>query len=463
MPEPADSILDPLTQSGIISAEDALTVPPEMAEKTVDAVAQHLVDKQLITGFQARAFIEGRTANLVLDDYVIIDKLGEGGMGTVYKARHRRMDRLVALKVLSPATMDSPEAIKRFHREVQAAAKLTHPNIVAAYDAGDHDGVHFLVMELVDGENLNQVVRTHGPLPVRQALECVLEAARGFAHAHAKGIIHRDVKPSNLILMKPQESGTHVKILDMGLARFDTSLLTAAAPAGSAMTQAGVIMGTAEFMSPEQALDPKVADARSDVYSLGCTLYFLLTGEPIYQGDTLMIKIIAHRESPVPALQSRRRDVPAMVEALYQRMVAKTPESRIASMTEVIREVEACLGESAEPGPIVATLRARSPEPVPLLATLKDQSARQDAPSTDHRRVAKMDTALSIQTAPPESRRWTLGALVDVVLATSLGLVRWTITAAVRLGVWVVRFVRYLFRRGERETKEARRERERPE
>src|SRR6266436_5498515 len=134
MPEPADSILDPLTQSGIISAEDALTVPPEMAERTVDAAAEHLVEKQLITGFQARAFIEGRTANLVLDDYVIIDKLGEGGMGTVFKARHRRMDRLVALKVLSPAAMDSPEAITRFHREVQAAAKLTHPNIVAAYD-----------------------------------------------------------------------------------------------------------------------------------------------------------------------------------------------------------------------------------------------------------------------------------------------------------------------------------------
>src|SRR5262249_30100708 len=209
-------------------------LPPEIENDTPHEAAERLVAEHALTSYQAKALLEGNAENLVLEDYILLDKLGEGGMGVVYKARHRRMDRLVALKVLPPAAMQSPEAVKRFHREVQAAAKLIHPNIVAAFDAREANGVHFLVIELGDGRNLAQIVRSDGPLPVPLALECILQAARGLAHAHEKGIIHRDIKPSNLILTAVQVPPI-CKILDMGLARFEAAL--AAGAAGGDMTQ----------------------------------------------------------------------------------------------------------------------------------------------------------------------------------------------------------------------------------
>lgn len=360
MSDPLTPILEKLAKSGILSADDVHTLPTYLTEHTPTALAKHLEQKQLLTSYQARALVEGNTANLVLDEYLILDQLGAGGMGTVYKARHRPMDRLVALKVLPPHAMGSTDAVKRFHREVQAAAQLSHPNIVSAYDAGECNGVHYLVMELVDGQNLSEVVKSRGPLPVGDALEYTIEAARGLAHAHAKGIIHRDIKPSNLVLVRDAEvegddpgprpaahSGRRpaiVKILDMGLARIDLSR-SAPTPAAAAseMTQAGVLMGTVEFMSPEQALDPKLADARSDIYSLGCTLYYLLNGATPYAGETVMIKLIAHREDPIPPLAGRQSDIPAAVDALYRKMVAKKPEDRFRSMSEVIRAAEWCL------------------------------------------------------------------------------------------------------------------------
>ncbi|MBI3409804.1 MAG: protein kinase [Planctomycetes bacterium] len=342
----SDSFLNKLTKSGILSSDALRTLPPQTAAESPNQAAERLVADQVLTSFQAQALLEGNAENLILEDYILLDKLGEGGMGVVYKARHRRMDRLVALKVLPPAAMQSPEAVKRFHREVQAAAKLIHPNIVAAYDAREANGVHFLVMELVEGRNLAQIVRCDGPLPVRVALDCIVQAARGLAHAHEKGIIHRDIKPSNLILRVA--SGSRVcKILDMGLARFEAAL--AANLPGDEMTRTGVIMGTVDFMAPEQALDPKLADARSDIYSLGCTFYYLLTGQLIYAGDTPIMKLVAHREEPIPDLRAKRTDISAEIEALFRKMVAKKPGERYQSMGEIALEVESCLrGAPAE-------------------------------------------------------------------------------------------------------------------
>src|SRR6185369_1273125 len=185
-------------------------------------------------------------------NYVILDKLGQGGMGVVLKAEHKRMKRLVALKVLSPAFTKTPEALRRFQREVEAAAKLRHPNIVAADDADAAGGVHFLVMEYVEGSDLSALVKKSGPLPVEKALHCILQAARGLEYAHGEGIIHRDIKPANLLL---DNKGT-VKILDMGLARVAAS---AAGEGQADLTGAGQIVGTVDYMAPEQAMNTRLA------------------------------------------------------------------------------------------------------------------------------------------------------------------------------------------------------------
>jgi serine/threonine protein kinase len=277
-----------LSESGLMSPAEVSTfqesLPPAERPRDVQALAAGLVKAGKLTKYQAQAVYQGKTKGLVFGEYLVLDKLGEGGMGVVLKARHRRMDRLVAIKVLSAGGMKAPEAVERFHREVKAAAKLSHPNIVTAHDAGEHQGMHYLVTEYVAGKDLAAIVKEHGPLDVQAAVECTLQAARGLQYAHEQGIIHRDIKPGNLLLDK---KGT-VKILDMGLARLEASA-SRDDSGGERLTRSGQVMGTCEYMAPEQAFDTHMADARSDIYSLGCTLYRLLIGQPPYQGETLVL------------------------------------------------------------------------------------------------------------------------------------------------------------------------------
>ncbi|HEX4147685.1 MAG TPA: protein kinase, partial [Pirellulales bacterium] len=298
---------------------------------------------------------------------LVLDKLGAGGMGQVFRARHRRMDRVVALKVLSKKQVGSPEAVARFQREVKAAARLTHPHIVTAYDADEAAGVHYLVMEYVDGQDLSEMVKAHGPMKVPQAVDFMIQAARGLEHAHSQGVIHRDVKPSNLLLDK---HGT-VKILDMGLARVDNPL--AGPDSGEGLTAAGSVMGTVDFMSPEQALDTAQADARSDIYSLGYTLYYLLSGKKPYDGDTAMKKLLAHREKPTPSLAQDRPEVSADLEAVYRKMVAKRPEQRYANVREVREALEAVQAGRKPLG------TAGNPSPVPVAARISELPERPSA------------------------------------------------------------------------------------
>ena len=252
-------------------------------------------------------------------------------MGQVFKAEHRRMKRTVAIKMLPRNLTKDALSIARFQREVEVAAKLSHPNIVAAHDADEARGVHFLVMEYVAGSDLSALVKKHGPLSVAKAVNYVLQAARGLDFAHKKGVIHRDVKPGNLLL---DAEGT-VKILDMGLARLSSD---GNAATQSELTGAGAVLGTVDYMAPEQAVDTRHADARADIYSLGCTLYYLLSGKAAYEGETLMAKLLAHRETPIPSLGD---NVPKPVQAVFRKMAAKRVEDRYQAMSEVVTALEA--------------------------------------------------------------------------------------------------------------------------
>lgn len=276
-----------------------------------------------------------------LGDYRIVSRLGSGGMGTVYRAVHERMGREVAVKLLRPEIQKNPVLLQRFDREVRAAAKLSHPNIVAALDAREYESLHFLVTELVEGRDLDQTVRFHGTLPIIEAVECVLQAARGLSYAHAQGVIHRDIKPANLLRAK---DGT-VKILDMGLAR----LSNADSSTDVNLTDTGVMMGTAAYMPPEQARDTRKADARSDLYSLGCTLFYLLTGRTAFTGTTQMDMILSHVNQPIPSLRQIIAEIPVSLERVFQRLVAKNPDDRFQSADELIPILQSVLEECRRP------------------------------------------------------------------------------------------------------------------
>lgn len=348
MPQTVDQFAKSLIAAGLATADEikALwgTIPAGQRPKDGETFSKLLVARQKLTEFQAQELLSNSPTPLVLGDYVLLSKIGAGGMGQVFKAQHRVMERLVAIKLLPPALVKDEEAVKRFQREVKAAAKLTHPNIVAALDARKERGVWCLVMEYVEGRDLARVVAQDGPLPVTRAVDYIRQAARGLAYAHKSGVVHRDIKPANLLLDK---EGT-VKILDMGLARIDDA---AVAAAQEGLTQSGQVMGTIDYMAPEQAFNTRTADARADIYSLGCTLWRFLTGQNLFAGETVVEKLMAHQTLPIPSLTAVRPDVPAALQQVFERMVAKKPDERWQTMAEV----EAALAGLEGPAPSGAT------------------------------------------------------------------------------------------------------------
>jgi len=257
--------------------------------------------------------------------YEVSELLGTGGMGTVYRAKHRLMQRTVALKVINSRLTFNEAAVERFQREVRAAAKLSHPNIVAGYDAEQAGRLHLLVMEFVDGTDLGAVMRERGPLPVRDACNYVSQAARGLEHAFEFGMVHRDIKPQNLMLTPDGQ----VKILDFGIAQL------AGEASGDGLTAEGSMMGTPDYMAPEQARDARSADIRADVYSLGCTLYALLTGQPPFPEGSDISKVMAHTEQEPKPVSEFRDDVPDELIAVLNTMTAKNPEDRYQTPADV--------------------------------------------------------------------------------------------------------------------------------
>lgn len=269
-----------------------------------------------------------------LDSYQLIEKLGEGGMGAVWKSRHTRLNKLVALKILPQHLTSDPQTILRFEREMRAVGKVDHPNVVRAMDAGESRGIHYLVMEHIDGVDVSKHIKRHGPVSVAAACSMVRQAAQGLSAAHSQGIVHRDIKPSNLLLSHQGQ----VKILDLGLARLLTD-----GPDGGQLTHSGQVMGTPDYMAPEQWEDAQKVDHKVDLYALGCTLCFLLTGRAPYGDERhsqIGQKMKGHLLEVPPRLRDLRAEVPEELDQLYAELMAKSPTQRPASAAELAERLK---------------------------------------------------------------------------------------------------------------------------
>ena len=330
-----EEFLRRLRASRLLPDGDIKAAASSVTSASSTALGDHFVAARKLTPFQVNTLLNNANDPLTLGEYVVQDFVGRGGMGTVYRAIHRRMKRTVAIKVLRRDISHADLLAKRFLREVEVAAKLCHPNIVTAYDASEQNGISYLVSEFVEGQNLSDLVKEYGPLSLPLAVDVVQQAARALEYAHGAGVIHRDIKPSNLLI----DDAGNVKLLDVGLARInsaDSSEIDHAAD----LTTTGMIMGTVDYMSPEQALNTRLADERSDVYSLGCTLFFLVTGRAPYAKGTGMERLLAHREQPIPALCSLSEEIPESTDQLLRLMLAKKPADRMQSMKELVTQLE---------------------------------------------------------------------------------------------------------------------------
>ena len=310
--------------------------------------AEHFVRSGLLTEWQSDKLLDGRHRGFFLGKYKLLDHLGSGGMSSVYLAEHVLMQRRVAIKVLPHNRVGDSSYLARFHFEGQAAAALDHRNIVRAYDLDNEGRIHYLVMEYIEGRDLQAIVEQDGPLEYHAAANVVAQAAAGLEHAHQRGLVHRDIKPANLLV---DLKGT-VKILDMGLAKFTPE--TRPTPDFSHDDQ---ILGTADYLAPEQAANPRSVDHRADMYALGCTLYFLLSGHPPFAAGTSMERMAAHQQQVPPSLLLDRPDAPPELVAICRRMMEKSPDGRYQSAGEVKRALGAWLeGEAALGQVTVATL-----------------------------------------------------------------------------------------------------------
>ena len=349
--------LDLLQRSRLLSSKQfagvrksALSKKATSKKATSLKVARSLVKSGKLTVWQAERLLGGSSA-FFLDKYKFLEPIGEGAMGVVFKARHAVMGRTVALKVLSKTRLSHPTALARFYREVQAVAALDHPNIVTAYDAGQAGDTHYLVMELIDGIDLEAWLQEFGRVDIPSACEFIRQAARGLHHAHLQGMVHRDIKPANILVSwNSKDSQPLVKVLDLGLARIfsegDDALEEASANATASLddtaethlTQAGMILGTPDYLAPEQVLEDQDVDARTDIFSLGCTLFKLITGELPYGGPDLWGKLQARVSPSAPPAVKLRTLLPEAdmrLESVVTEMLERDPAKRMQTAAQV--------------------------------------------------------------------------------------------------------------------------------
>lgn len=353
------------------------------------ALANELIQRGWLTPYQANLLLQGRGQELILGPYILMERLGKGGMGQVFKARHRKLDRIVAIKLIRKERLESPDVVRRFEREIRAVAALSHPNIVRALDADNIGGTHLLVMEYIEGANdLAKLVKKNGPLPVPRACEFIRQAALGLQHAYERELVHRDIKPANLLLTP---DGKTIKVLDMGLARLDSG----GDDKTSTMTHDGALLGTPDYIAPEQAVESHTVDIRADLYSLGCSFYFLLTGQVPFPGGTLLQKLNKHQSEEPQPVERLRPEVPPNVAMIVRKLMAKKPTDRYQTP---------------------ATLAS-------ALGDLQQQSSvtspgNQDTLASGFEYMAKRDDTVALAAPRPkrQRRRWLLGVLVSVAV-----------------------------------------------
>jgi serine/threonine-protein kinase len=298
-------------------------------------LAERLVEAGLLTRWQADKLLAGKHKGFRLGKYKLLGQIGKGGMSSVYLAEHEVMKRRVAIKVLPQNRVDDSSYLERFRLEARAVAKLDDPNIVRAYDIDNEKDIHYIVMEYVDGQDLHQVVSQHGPLDYVAAADYIAQVANGLAHAHEMGLVHRDIKPANCLV----DRNNTVKLLDMGLAKLteDDGSLT--------MANEENVLGTADYLAPEQALNSHQADHRSDIYSLGCTLYFLLTGGPPFREGSISERLLKHQTTKPDSILKIRPDAPPSLVEICERMMSKKPDERFQSAGEVAERLTDWLAE----------------------------------------------------------------------------------------------------------------------
>src|SRR5262245_58774439 len=333
MPAPttADELLDLVQKSGLIEEARLRACVQKLTQGAIPAdpakLAERMVRDALLTYFQAEQLLQGKYKRFSLGKYKVLERLGAGGMGTVFLCEHKLMRRRVAVKVLPIPKAEDRASLDRFYREALAVAAVDHPNIVRAYDIDQDDNLHFLVMEWVDGTNLQDLVKKFGPLDVVRACHYIYGAAVGLQHAHEIGLVHRDIKPGNILV---DRSGV-VKILDMGLARLLHD------PDDNLTRQNDEnVLGTADYLAPEQALDSHTVDIRADIYSLGTTFYYLLTASPPFPEGSVAQKLIWHQSRAPRPIKSLRSETPDEIVAVVEKMMAKEPGKRYQTPAEVM-------------------------------------------------------------------------------------------------------------------------------
>ncbi len=325
------ALIDLLRQYGLLEVDDLQQLPALVGGRSSDgrALAKLLVHRGVVSRYQAMLLVSGRAEELCLGKYRVLDLLGGGGLSRVFLARHTENNWTVALKVIRPEILTSEAGRQQFMQEMEAMARLDHPNIVQFLDVDQSDNNFYYAMEYILGADLRQLVRIGGPLPIAVAADFTRQVAIGLQHAHERSLVHRDIKPANLYLTHPKdETGAPatdnlIKILDWGL--------SSVRPPGQHQENEGPakhILGTVDFMSPEQALNPRAANIRSDIYSLGCTLYFLLTGQVPFPEGTIAVKLWKHQHDDPAPLSNFRKDVPVGMTGVLTRMLAKRPEDR---------------------------------------------------------------------------------------------------------------------------------------
>jgi serine/threonine protein kinase len=425
-PTSVEAICSLIVKGRLLSAEEVRAMRQRWhaeAKGSAENLARFskwLVAKQYVTEHQANLLLRGKSERFFIVQYKILERIGKGRMAGVYKGVHH-LGQVVALKILPPSKSKDPELLGRFQREARIALRLKHPNVVRTFQAGEDDGLHFIVMEYLDGETVEEVLQRRGKLPPTEAVRLIHQALLGLQHLHEQNIVHRDLKPGNLMLVPGHERGkpdntlnATVKLMDVGLGR--TLFDEVDEGQNPELTASGVVLGSPDYMAPEQAREARAADIRSDIYSLGCALYHALAGQPPFPDSNLVRKMVKHATESPPPVRQFNRDVPDGLQQILDWMMAKDPAQRYPTPERAAQALQVFLVAGAEP--------SRSPEADPkmrpYLQWLQDSSAGgiellPAAPAT----VAAMPAMPAARAAPPAASptvKSTVAAPIDVEL-----------------------------------------------